>query len=275
MNRLIATLLTATLALGSTGCLPHVVEAGTVGVQMTWGQVDQTVHPEGLYWVQLLREEMVDYDVRIQKLEARASASSRDLQVVTTHVAVNYRVDGAHAAAVYQDVGRLAEVEVRIMEPALQEAVKKTTAQFTAEELITRRQAVKEGIHSALESTVAALHIEITELSITDFKFEKNYQDAVESKQVAEQTALTAKNDLVRIQIEAEQAEAAARGRANALLIEAQAEASAQELLRETLTDEIVQLRAVEKWDGVMPVVSSDAGAFVDLGALGGKKGGR
>ncbi len=269
MKRLVASLLSATLLLGTTACLPHVVDAGTVGVQMTWGEVDPDIHPEGLYWVNLISQEMVDYDVRIQKLEAKASASSKDLQVVTTNVAVNYRVSSAQAAKLYQDVGRLPDVEVRIIEPAVQEAVKKTTAQFTAEELITKRQAVKEGIHTALRLTVEALHVDVTELSITDFKFEKNYQDAVEAKQVAEQTALTAKNDLTRIEIEAQQTEAAARGRANALLIEAQAEASAQELLRETLTDEIVQLRAVEKWDGKMPVVSGEAGAFVDLGAMG------
>ncbi len=265
MKRTIAALLALTL---STGCLPHVVDAGTVGVQMTWGEVDPNIHPEGLYWVNLISQEMIDYDVRIQKLEARASASSRDLQVVTTNVAVNYRVHAEQAAELYQDVGRLADVEVRIIEPAVQEAVKKTTAQFTAEELITKRQAVKEGIHAALEVTVAPLHVDVTELSITDFQFEKKYQDAVESKQVAEQTALTAKNDLTRIEIEAQQAEASAKGRANALLIEATAEAQAQELLRETLTDEIVALRAVEKWDGVMPVVTGEAGTFVDVGAL-------
>ena len=264
--KLIALALMSSLA----GCVPHVVDAGHVGVQVTWGEVQPDIHPEGLYWVQLIGERMHDYDVRIQKLEANASASSKDLQVVTTTVAVNYRPDSSQAALMYQKIGDLWEVESKILAPAVQEAVKKTTAQFTAEELITKRQDVKRGIAAALSETMAESSVLVTELSITNFQFDQKYQAAVEAKQVAEQKALTAKNDLRRIEVEAQQAEAAAKGRANAMLVEAEAEAKAQEMLREVLTDEVVQLRAVEKWDGKLPVVGGDSGAFVDVSGIAG-----
>ena len=68
--------------------------------------------------------------------------------------------------------------------------------------------------------------------------------------------------------MEAQQAEAKARGTANAMLARAEAEAKAQELLRKTISPEIVYLRAVEKWDGKQPTIVGEGGAILDLGQI-------
>lgn len=253
-------------AFATTACSQ--VDAGHVGIVVMWGEIQPTALPEGLYATMPVKTKVINISTRVMKLEADASASSRDLQVVRTNIALNYRLRAAKMVEVFRNIGNLRTVESTIIQPALQEAVKKATAQYTAEELITKRQLVKEAIAAAITKTLDKSNVNVTELSITDFKFDQKYQAAVEAKQVAEQRALTAKNDLDRIKVEADQANAVAEGQARAIVLKAKAEAESQRLLRETITAEIVYLRAIEKWDGRQPTVVGDGGAILDLGAV-------
>lgn len=247
-------------------CSPRVVDSGTVGVRTWWGKADTTPLNEGLYWPIWFAEGIVPMDTRVQKLESSASASSSDLQVVTTTIALNWRIDPQHAPTIYTQIGSVEAVQVNVVEPVLQEAVKTATARFTAEELITKRPEVKKGINDYVSAALSNSHVLVTDLNIVNFEFAAQYQQAIEAKQVAEQLALTASNDLRRIQIEAKQAEAQAEGRANSALIEARAEAERQTMLRQTLSPELVRLEAVRKWDGKLPMVAGEGGTLIDLG---------
>lgn len=244
------------------------VDAGNLGVVTKWGEIQETALPEGIYFRTPVKTHIINISTRVHKMEASATASSKDLQVVTTKIALNYRLDATRIVEIFRNIGTRLVVESTIIDPALQESLKKSTAQYTAEQLITKRQEVKETLGNSITATLAKSDIVVTELSITDFKFDAQYQQAVESKQVAEQRALTARNDLARIKVEAEQAEAQARGQANAMLAKAEAEAKAQELLKRTITPEIVYLRAVEKWDGKQPTIVGEGGAILDLGEI-------
>jgi regulator of protease activity HflC (stomatin/prohibitin superfamily) len=254
------------LMIGVTGCTQ--VDAGNLGVVMKWGEIQDVALQEGIHFRMPVQTQIINISTRVHKMEASATASSKDLQVVSTKIALNYRVDAARIVEVYRNVGTRLVVENTIIDPALQESLKQATAQYTAEELITKRQQVKETLGESIKITLAKNDILVTELSITDFQFAAEYQAAVEAKQVAEQRALTATNDLARIKVEAAQAEAKAQGTANAMLARAEAEAKAQELLRKTISPEIVYLRAVEKWDGHQPTIVGEGGAILDLGAI-------
>jgi regulator of protease activity HflC (stomatin/prohibitin superfamily) len=244
------------------------VDAGNLGVVTKWGEIQDEALQEGIHFRLPVKTRIINISTRVHKMEASATASSKDLQVVSTKIALNYRLDAARVVEIFRNIGTRLSVENTIVDPALQESLKKATAQYTAEELITKRQEVKETLAESIRATLAKSDVLVTELSITDFQFDAQYQQAVEAKQVAEQRALTARNDLARIKVEAEQAEAKARGQANAMLARAEAEAKAQELLRKTISPEIVYLRAVEKWDGTQPMVVGEGGAILDLGAI-------
>jgi len=260
-------------ALLASGCSPHVVEAGTVGVRVDWGAVNGGAMPEGLYWRPWLKTNIINLDARVQKKETRATASSRDLQVVTTIIALNYRLDPSEAPTIYQSIGDLPSVDRNIIDPVMQEAVKTATARYNAEELITKRPEVKQAITDYVTKVLESSHVQVIDLNIVNFEFDKQYQQAIEAKQVAEQKALAASNDLRRIEVEAKQQEAIAQGKANAALIEARAEAERQELLRKTITPELVQWQAIQRWDGRMPLVQGEgSAAFIDVAALAGKK---
>ena len=251
---------------GLAGCTQ--VDAGNLGVVTKWGEIQDTALQEGIHFRTPVKTQIINISTRVHKMEASATASSKDLQVVSTKIALNYRLDASRIVEIFRNIGTRRVVENTIIDPALQESLKKATAQYTAEELITKRQQVKETLGDSITKTLAKSDILVTELSITDFQFDAQYQQAVEAKQVAEQRALTARNDLQRIKVEAEQAEAKARGQANAMLARAEAEAKAQELLRKTISPEIVYLRAVEKWDGKQPTIVGEGGAILDLGQI-------
>ena len=249
-----------------TGCTQ--VDAGNLGIVMKWGEIQDVALQEGIHFRTPVKTQIINISTRVQRMEASATASSKDLQVVSTKIVLNYRLDPGKLVEIFRNVGTRLVVEHTIIDPALQESLKQATAQYTAEELITKRQQVKETLSESIRVTLAKSEVLVTELSITDFQFDAQYQQAVESKQVAEQRALTATNDLARIKVEAEQAEAKAQGVAKAMLARAEAEAKAQELLRKTISAEIVYLRAVEKWDGRQPAVVGEGGAILDLGAI-------
>ncbi|UCH30710.1 MAG: prohibitin family protein [Myxococcales bacterium] len=259
-------LMAAALVVGASGCTQ--VDAGNLGVVTKWGEIQDIALQEGIHFRTPVKTQIINISTRVHKMEASATASSKDLQVVSTKIALNYRLDAARIVEIFRNIGTRVVVENTIIDPALQESLKKATAQYTAEELITKRQEVKETLGDSITLTLAKSDILVTELSITDFQFDAQYQQAVEAKQVAEQRALTARNDLQRIKVEAEQAEAKARGQANAMLARAEAEAKAQELLRKTISAEIVYLRAVEKWDGKQPTIVGEGGAILDLGQI-------
>jgi regulator of protease activity HflC (stomatin/prohibitin superfamily) len=213
---------------------------------------------EGLHWKLPFFEEIVTIDVKVQKSQTDARAASKDLQNVSSTIAVNFHIDPSRAHKVYQEIGL--SFKERVIDPAVQEAVKSVAAHFTAEELITRRAEVKEEIKASLTERLKQFNIFVDEFSIVNFDFSPEFNSAIEAKQTAEQSALKAKRDLDRIKIEAEQR-----------ITQARAEAEAQRLQRDTLTPIMLQLRAIDKWDGKLPQVSGGATPFIDISTLKGK----
>lgn len=233
------------------------VEAGHRGVVLSMGAVTGEIKPEGFYtkwpWV----ETVVEMDVRQQKVEVLTECASRDLQVVDATIALNLSVIPDECANIYQDIGM--DYMTKVVDPAMQESFKAVVARYTAEELITKREMVREEIARLVESKLKVLGMHTDAVNIVNFKFSASFNAAIEAKVTAEQNALAAKNLLAQKEFEAQQAVATARGKAEAMEIEAAALAN---------NPQVLQLRALERWDGKMPLVTSGALPFIDIGKL-------
>ena len=223
-------------------------------MQLRFGAVTGKVFDEGLYVRIPFIERVQKMDVRIQKDEVPASAASKDLQIVTSKIALNYHLDPDSVDKIWQEVGR--DYNTRIIAPSIQEAVKAESAKFTAEELITKREEVKEKIKANLAVRLLERSIIVDEFNIIDFEFSAAFNTAIEAKVTAEQLKLKADRDLERIKIEADQKIAEARGKAEAIKIEAQA-------LRQN--PQVVELRWIEKWDGKVPLYWGEASPFIGI----------
>lgn len=203
---------------------------------------------------------IVPMEVRVQKSETSQTSASRDLQTVSTTIAVNHHLDSDNVNKLYQQVGL--EYNSRIVDPAIAEALKAVTAQYTAEELISKRSEVSNKVKEVLRQKLSTYNIILDEINIREFTFSDEFNRAIESKQVAEQQALKSKLDLERIKIEKEQE-----------ITRAQAQAEALRLQKQEVTPELIQLRQIEaqleairKWDGKLPNVTGGATPFINVG---------
>lgn len=230
-----------------------IIPAGHRGVifNITSG-VKNVILPEGLGFRLPFIESVHIFDCRVMKKEFECAAVSSDLQSVQTTLALNFHLMPDKVNRLYQNIGE--DYIDRIISPAVQESLKATTAQFNAAHLIAYRPKVKEGVRLFLTERLAKSFIVLDEISLTDFKFSDEYQKAIETKQVAEQEALKRTYDLVKVKKEAEMAVAEAEGEKNATIARAKGQAEQQRLLRQTLTPDLVKLKAIEKWDGKMPL---------------------
>jgi regulator of protease activity HflC (stomatin/prohibitin superfamily) len=228
----------------------------------TFGEVTG-VFEEGLHFRTPLVTSVVPVDVKTRRYESNSSAASRDLQIVTTQVVLNYHPDPAAVGTLVRDIGT--DYEPKVIDPAIQESVKAATARFTAEELITQRPLVSESIKDVLGTRLIPRGIIVEDLSITEFNFSPEFSKAIEAKQVAEQDALRAERELRRVQIEAQQQVAQADAQAEARLKVARAEAEALRLQREVISPALLQLRFIEKWDGVLPRFSAGDTGMIPL----------
>jgi regulator of protease activity HflC (stomatin/prohibitin superfamily) len=230
------------------------IGAGERGILLQFGAVQDRVLGEGLYFKIPFVQSVVKIDVKIQKDEVVASAASKDLQIVTSKIALNYHLDPDAVNKIWQEVGKT--YNTRIIAPSIQEAVKAESAKFTAEELIIRREEVKEQIKANLTIRLLERSIVVDEFNIIEFEFSRAFNEAIEAKVTAEQLKLKADRDLERIVIEAEQKVADARGKAEAIRIEAVA-------LRQN--PQVVELRWIEKWDGKVPLYWGEASPFIGI----------
>lgn len=237
------------------------IGAGERGIQLRFNAVTGKILGEGLYFRIPLVERIIRIDIKIQKEQATATAASKDLQTVHSEVAVNFHIDPNRVAGIYQEVG--VDYKERIIDPMLQEGVKAITARFTAEELITKRELVKDEIRVLLRDKLQPTGIVVDDFNIVDFGFSASFNSAIEAKVTAEQSALAAKNKLEQIKFEAEQRVAEARGKAEAIRVESEALRS---------NPQILDLRALEKWDGVLPQVTGSGGVpFININRAAGR----
>ena len=245
-----------------------IVDAGTRGVLLHWSAVDLTQPPleEGLHFVTPFADDVINIEVRTLKYEKSTTSASRDLQTVRTTVTVNYHPEKEMIHYLYKDLGL--DYENRVIQPAIEETVKQVTANYNAEELITKRPLVKADIQDEITDRLNEFNLATEVISITDFEFSLLFAQAIESKVEAEQKAFKAENDLTRIQVEAQQQEAQAIGIANANIAEAEGEAKAIRIINQALAENPNYLEwfKTRAWDGKLPLVVGEGGTpFIQI----------
>jgi regulator of protease activity HflC (stomatin/prohibitin superfamily) len=238
-QKVVGALVLGLAALGFLMLLPGIgvwttVDAGHVGVVTKFGAVDRVVSPGFVLKFPFI-EGVYSMETRTQKEQVEALAASKDLQEVTSTIALNFHLRGEKAIDVYQNIGE--DYLNRIIAPATQEAFKSTTSQFTASDLISKREEVKQLSYTELKNVLGKYDIIVDDFNIVNFAFSQGFNVAIEQKTVAQQNKDKA-------QIEAQTA-----------VIQAQAQADAQKILKSSgsLTPEYLQFLAIQKWDGKLP----------------------
>lgn len=251
-----------------------IVRPGHTGVIVTLGKVEEGVLQEGIHVKIPFVQSVVMIDNRITKLEVDTEAFSSDLQTVETTLAINYRVDPAKSYSIYKNIGD--DYANVLVTPAVNEVLKATTSQYTAEESVTNRTLISTGLVEGLNKKLNGIGLYVTDVNIVNFEFSEAYITAIEEKQVAQQKLLKAETEkltaITNAEAEAEAVKIRAEADAEARKITAQAEAEANLIISKSLTKDLIDYHTVDRWDGKLPTVTGGAGTFIDVGAITGEK---
>jgi len=260
----------ASVIIGSLTTIP----AGQRGVVIRFGNVTGTILDEGLQTKLPFIDSVVRMSVQTEKYETAAASASRDLQDVSTTIALNWRLDPGMAGEVYRTLG-LGFID-RIAAPAVQETIKQVTAKYIAEDLILKRETVRDDIQENLSNRLLERGIITETVSITEFRFSETFVAAIEAKVAAEQAVWEARNKLEQVKVEAEQAEAQSIGEANARIAKAEGEAeyirivtdaqvAANAAIAESLTPEVLQYILLDRLGEDIKVMVIPPGQGLDL----------
>lgn len=239
------------------------IPAGYCGVLTTFGAASQMVLAPGLHFKLPIVQDVVKMNVQVQKNQLTEHAASLDLQDVETTVATNWNINDSDASWIYQRIGMEPALNDRIIQPVVSNAVKSVVAHYNAEELVTKRDQVRVQIEDMIRKNLKPYHVnvDVDGVSITDFQFSADYSNAIEQKQVAQQRAQQAEYELQQAKVEAERQ-----------IAQAQGQAEAQKLLQQTLTPQLIQQQAIQKWDGRLPTVVGGNGVMPMIGNISGAR---
>lgn len=258
-----------------------VIPAGQTGVVVTFGSVSENVLQEGIHLKIPFAQTIEQIDNRIVKLEVSTEAFSKDLQTISTVLAVNYRISKSMSYSIFKEVGMGFEDVIVI--PAVNEVLKAVVAKYTASDLVASRSVVSTELDTQLDEMLNKRGIFVEDFNIIDWDFSPEYIAAVEAKQVAEQNLIKtrteqeqqiviaeseARRQVIAANAQAESSLIAAEAQAKRIVMEAEAQAEANQKLAASLNETVIEYQKIQKWNGVLPYVTGEVSPFVDISGM-------
>jgi regulator of protease activity HflC (stomatin/prohibitin superfamily) len=244
-----------------------IVPAGHRGVVLWWGSVEKRIMGEGLNLKAPFAERVIKVDVKVQPHPFKEiDAASKEYQIVKLTGMMNFHIDPAYVNDLYQRVGL--DFADKVIDPAFNDFVKEVVPTYMITEILPKREEIRKRAMEKLGQNLERYHIVVDDIYIANIRFSPEYEKAIEAKQVAQQQVETQRQILAQREIEAQQKVATAKGEAESILVVAQGQAKANEILSRAISPILVQYRGIEKWNGVLPQVSGGALPLIDLGKM-------
>ena len=249
-----------------------IVPAGSRGVVLWWGSVEKRIMNEGLNFKVPMAEAVIKVDVRVQPHPFREiDASSKEYQIVKMTGMMNFHIDPSFVNDLYQKVGL--DFADKVIDPAFNDFVKEVVPTYPIGEILPKREEIRQTAMKKLGNNLSRYHIIVDDIYFANIRFSPEYEKAIEAKQVAQQQVETQKQILAQREIEAQQKVATAKGEAESILVVAQEQAKANEVLAHSITPILVSYKSIERWNGVLPQVSGGAVPFIEVGKMQGLPG--
>ena len=238
-----------------------IVPTGHIGVVTLYSKVQDEYLDAGFHLIKPFVEDVHDVDIRTQKYSNTVEGSAKDLQIVNITLSINYQIRAEKASTLYANVG--ANYEDTILNPALQSGLKSAMAQFTAEEMVTKRSEVATAIANELNTRLEEYFL-ISAVNIENIGFTDEYNKAIEAKTTNQQKAEAEKAQLEIIKVQNEQK-----------INTAEAEAKVRELQSQSVTEKSleqlrleIQREMIQKWNGsfTTTMLSEDPTMLFNLG---------
>ena len=239
------------LALGAFFLRPfYILNPGEVGIHLRLGRVVSEDTVSGIYFKVPLIDSISKINVQIRKCNIETESLSKDLQSVSIGVALNYKIEDA--ISLYREVGT--DFEQIIINPLAQESIKAIVARYTAEELIQERHKAKDQVLQDIKDRLIPRYIKLVDFNFIHIDFHKEFMKAVEDKQIAQQAAMTEKNLTEKVKQKIVQQKSLA-----------EAEAYSLNVVRQNITPELIELKKIEKWNGILPTYMGSGTPLISI----------
>ena len=253
----------------------HTVNSGEVAVVKNLGKITGT-REAGTNFDLWVTNSYQKYDIKVQNVEITTAAYSSDAQPMDVAMTIQYQIMPDKVVDIATQYGSLEALQGRIQSVVIEKA-KSVLSSHKAMDIIAQRASISPEVEKAIKEAVDADYfVSITTVVLTNIDFSDSFEKAVEDKMIAEQAKLKADYEN-QTKIAKAEAEAAAKlkaaqaeidiatANAEALKIEAQAQAEANKLLTQSLTDEVLESKFYEKWNGELPQVMGEGSAILDI----------
>lgn len=244
-------------------CGFEVVDTGRRGIHINMGQVVGEPLPEGLHFYNPFTSSIREFRVREETWEDQTSVFTKDTQNVQVKFAVTLYPDPKQVHTIFKEVGDEGDLTEKIIKPVVLGSLKDAIGQVIADELVSKREAVRKAAMTEVTANLAKRNVFVTDLQFVNLDFDDGYERAVEEKVVAIQLAQKAKNQTVTVEEQAKQTVLSAKADAEAMRIKSQALAQNKGL---------VEFEAVQKWNGTLPqFMFGNSTPFINMDRVLGK----
>ena len=263
-----------------------IVPTGYTGILTTFGAVSNKTVSAGINF-KAPWQNIVKMDNHTQKVQIETSAFSSDIQQVDLILSINYCIDQTTAQNLYKTVGK--NYYDNVMYPRILENTKSIFSQYTAENLIAKREVLSDNIANLTSNDLSSFGITVVSIAVEDIDFTDAFTTAVEAKQVAAQNKLTAETEqaqktmeeqaaaeraIISANAKAEQNIIAANAdlevtkiKADAALYAGQKEAEKINAISSALTNNYISYENIHQWNGELPetILGSDNSYMIGL----------
>lgn len=264
----------------------HNVPAGNVGVPRLFGKVYDKPLPEGMNFLNPLAN-VYDYDCREDAfIIDDISFPSQDQLTSTADITVKWRIDSSMANELYQNTGDRKAVVDRHLEPKVRSLIREVSRSVkTAEEFFSNevQAKIQTDLTEQVKLAMTPRGIIVAEVMVRDVKLPKVVQDGVLAKKVREQKAQEQEAELARFKTEQQQTVEKATAEKQAAEMDAEktkivADAKAYQLEKEATAKakaldvegaaikanpDVIKMRAVENWNGILPQIVGETGILL------------
>jgi len=239
----------------------YVIEPGTRGVKVTAGKPSTEFLPEGFGFQAPFITDIIRVSVRQKTMALNAECFSSDLQQVVMDLRVLYRVPEQSVVEIATKYS--GDPFDSLIAPRVQEALKEVTALQTAEQIVKKREEIKQAALAGAREKIGSI-LWVEDIVIHNIDLSAQLEQAIEAKMVAEQQAAQAHFTQMQTQVEAETVVIRAKGEAEAIRVRGEA-------LR--LNPAFLRLQIVERWNGKSPLMvpadprGTGAGILLPMGS--------
>lgn len=253
-----------------------IIPTGYTGVRVTFGQISNSVVPNGINFKIPFVQEIQKVNNKQQDITFSDTISAETAErneVFFSGVTVTYQINPSKSSWIYANVS---DYKNNLVSENLVASALKGSSKSLMPNDVTNRNIleplVKENIQKSLDEKYGAEVVKINKVVVTNATFDDEYNNKIAQKQQA-QMAYETQQIENKTAVEKAEADAKvklrnAQAEADALKVQAEAEAEANKLLEESLTPNVLKNATIEKWNGQLPKVQGAEGTIIDLGDL-------